>query len=105
MVTVSVMYPHSEGCTFDMTYYRDTHMQLVRELIGPALKGQRAELGIAGGAPGSPPQYIAFGHLLFDSVEAAGQALQAHAPELMGDIPNFTNVQPVIQFSEITLDS
>ncbi len=99
------MYPNNEGCTFDMPYYRDTHMRLVRELIGPALKGIRAEQGVGGGAPGSPPQYIALGHLMFESVEAAGMALQAHAPALMSDIPNFTNVQPVIQFSEITLDS
>jgi uncharacterized protein (TIGR02118 family) len=105
MVVVSVMYPNSDGCTFDMTYYRDVHMRLVRELIGPALKGLRAEKGLGGAAPGSPAQYVAVGHLVFESVEAAGMALQAHAQRLMGDIPNFTNTQPVIQLSEITLDS
>ena len=105
MVTVSVMYPNTEGGRFDMPYYRDTHMRLVRELIGPALKGLRAELGIGGGAPGSPPTYVALGHLEFDSMDAAGKALQAHGAVLMSDIPNFTNLQPVIQFSEITLDS
>ena len=105
MITVSVMYPNTEGCTFDMPYYRDTHMRLVRELIGPALKGLRAEKGIGGGAPGSPPLYAAIGHLMFDSVEAFGIAFEAHGQALMSDIPKFTNVQPVIQISEITLDS
>jgi uncharacterized protein (TIGR02118 family) len=105
MVVVSVMYPNSDGCTFDMTYYRDVHMRLVRETIGSVLKGLRAEKGLGGAAPGSPAQYVAVGHLMFESLEAAGKALQAHAPQLMSDISNFTNVQPVVQLSEITLDS
>ncbi|HWE51176.1 MAG TPA: EthD family reductase [Bryobacteraceae bacterium] len=105
MIVVSVMYPNTEGCTFDMDYYRDTHMPLVRKLIGSELKGLRAEKGLGGPAPGAPAQYVAMGHLMFDSVESAGKALQAHAPVLMSDIPNFTNVQPMIQLSEVTLDS
>ena len=99
------MYPNTEGGRFDLPYYCNTHMRLVRELIGPALKGLRVEQGIGGGAPGSAPTYIALGHLEFDSVEAAEKALQTHAPALMSDIPNFTNLEPVMQFSEVTLDS
>ena len=37
------------------------------------------------------------GHLYFDSVEAFQTAFGSHAGEIMGDIPNYSNVQPTIQ--------
>jgi hypothetical protein len=39
--------------------------------------------------------------LVFDSAEKMQKGLQAHDPELAADIPNFTNVQPQFQISEI----
>jgi hypothetical protein len=36
-------------------------------------------------------------------VEAFQSGFGPHAPEIMADIPKYTNVQPVIQVSEITL--
>ena len=62
-----------------------------------------AELGINGGAPGSKPIYVAIGTLTFDTVEAFEKSFGPHAGEIMADIPNYTNVQPVIQISEISL--
>jgi uncharacterized protein (TIGR02118 family) len=66
-------------------------------------KGIAAEKGLAGGAPGSAPTYIAIGHLLFDSVEAFESAFAPHAPEILADVPNYTNVQPILQINQITL--
>jgi uncharacterized protein (TIGR02118 family) len=43
------------------------------------------------------------GHLYFDSVEAFQAAFSPHAGAIMGDIPNYTNVQPTIQVSEVKL--
>jgi len=43
------------------------------------------------------------GHLLFDSVEAFQAAFAPIAPALMGDIPNYTNIQPTIQISEVKI--
>lgn len=102
MIKVSVLYPNSPGATFDMAYYTSKHMALVQKRV-TTCKGIAAEKGIAGGAPGSPPTYIAIGHLLFDSVEAFQSGFNPHAAEILGDIPNYTNTQPVIQISEITL--
>ena len=50
---------------------------------------------------GAAPPYAVITTLQFESLEAFGKAVQAHGPEVMGDIANFTNVQPVLQFSEI----
>jgi len=37
-------------------------------------------------------------------VEDFESALEAHGDESLGDLPNFTNVEPVIQVSEITVE-
>jgi uncharacterized protein (TIGR02118 family) len=102
MIKVSVLYPNSPGARFDMAYYTTKHMPMVQKKVSTC-KGIAAEQGLGGGAPGSPPTYIAVGHLLFDSVEAFQSGFGPHAPEILADIPNYTNTQPVIQISEITL--
>jgi uncharacterized protein (TIGR02118 family) len=42
-------------------------------------------------------------HLAFDSVDAFQAAFGPHAAAIMGDIPNYTNVQPVVQISEVKM--
>ena len=103
MIKVSVLYPHSASATFDMAYYLEKHMPMVRQKLGAACKGTAVEQGIGGGAPGAPPTYIAMGHLLFDSAEAFQSAFAPHAAAIMGDIPNYTQIQPIIQVSEVKL--
>jgi|SRR5208283_3624761 uncharacterized protein (TIGR02118 family) len=103
MVKVSVMYPNREGTTFDMTYYCNRHMALVRQLLGPALQGVYVEQGIAGGEPGSAAPYVATGHLLFHSVEDFKTSFAPHAQAIMNDIPNYTNAKPVIQIGEVKM--
>ena len=101
MIKISVMYPGGEGRTFDMAYYLETHIALVRRLLGGRLKSVSVDRGI--GIPGSPAPYLAIGHLLFDSVEDLQAALATHGPALMADIPNYTNSQSAIQVSEVKL--
>jgi len=103
MIKVSVLYPNAPGARFDMNYYLSRHMPLVRERCAPACHGIAVEGGVSGGEPGSPAPYIAAGHLTFDSVAAFQKAFAPHAAEILGDIPNYTNIQPVIQIAEIKL--
>ena len=103
MIKVSVLYPASAGTKFDMTYYLNSHIPMVRQKLGAAVKGASVEQGLAGVQPGSPPAYLAMGHLLFDSVEAFQESFGPHAQAILGDIPNYTNTQPTIQISEVKL--
>lgn len=103
MIKVSVLYPYKEGVGFDMNYYLASHIPMVRDKLGAACKGAAVEQGVAGGAPGTHPTYIAMGHLLFDSVEAFQAAFEPHASAIMGDIPNYTALQPIIQISDVKL--
>ena len=103
MIKVSVFYPNQPGSKFDMDYYCNSHIPLAKKLVGSALKGASVDQGIAGGTPGAPADYVAIGHLLFDSVEAFQQSFGPHAQVLMADVPNYTSVTPIIQISEIRM--
>jgi uncharacterized protein (TIGR02118 family) len=103
MVKVTVLYPNREGAKFDMDYYCNRHMALVRELLGPAVKGIAVDEGIV--TPEAPVQYLAMGHLWFDSVEAVQAALATHGAALMADVPNYTDVRPVIQLSAVRMSA
>src|SRR5574341_1164474 len=103
MIKVSVLYPATEGSRFDMAYYCNKHIPMVRQKFGAALKGVSVDQGLGAGQPGVPAPFVAMGHLLFDSVEAFEAAFAPIAPALMGDIPNYTNIQPTIQISEVKI--
>lgn len=103
MIKVSVMYPGGKGSNFNIDYYCKSHMPMVKQKLGAALKSMAVEQGLAGGEPGAPPTYLALGHLYFDSVDAFQAAFGPHAQSIMADIPNYTNTKPVIQISEVKL--
>ena len=101
MIKVSVMYPSGPDARFDMDYYRDRHMPMVQARMGSALKFYTVDRGLAGGAPGQPPVYAAAAHLHCESVEAFQASFAQHGRELLADVPNFTDITPVIQVSEV----
>ena len=103
MIKVTVLYPNAPDAKFDMKYYVTHHMPMVRDRCAPACKSIAAEGGVAGGAPGSSAPYIAIGELTFDSMDSFQKSFGPHAGEIMADVKNYTNVQPTIQISEITL--
>ena len=103
MTKVSVFYPSGENKTFNMDYYLNTHLPMVSGLLGDLLKGATAEKGLGGAAPGSPAPFLAMGNMYFDSVEDFGKAFGPNAEKIMGDLPNFTNTEPIIQISEVLL--
>jgi uncharacterized protein (TIGR02118 family) len=103
MIRISVMYPTSEGKKFDYDYYANKHMNgLVRERWG-SMGLVKVDRGVAGGAPGAPAPYTAVGQVYFRSLEDFQKASKAHGKELFADVPNFTDITPQVQISEIIL--
>lgn len=98
MTKVSVLYANGEGKTFDMDYYCNKHLAIVGNLLGDALKGATVEQGLNSDAP-----FAAMGNMYFESPEAFEQAFGPHAEEIMGDLPNFTNIEPKIQVSKVLI--
>jgi len=105
MVKISILYPNKPGSRFDFPYYTEKHMPRSIELLGAhaGFKGVSVERGVAGAAPGSAPEYIAMCHFNFSSATEFLEAFMPHVSELQGDIPNYTDVQPVIQINEVLI--
>src|SRR3954452_9962489 len=101
MIKVSVLYPNKPGAQFDTAYYFAKHMPMVTSRFGSALKNTSIDHGIAGPAPGSPPAFVMMAHFTFESADAFQAAFGPHAAEIMGDIPNYTSIEPIVQISEV----
>ena len=102
MVRISVQYPSGDGKKFDLDYYVTKHMRLVQQRLGGlGLLRSEVDKGLAGGAPGAPAPFACIGHLYFNTVDAFQAAMKAHGKELVADVPNFTNIQPQFQISEV----
>jgi uncharacterized protein (TIGR02118 family) len=97
---VSVLYKVDPGQTFDLDYYMKKHVPLVQTLWGPCgLRGAQVLRG-AGSPGGGPAAYHLMALLDFESLDAFKAAAELHGKEVLGDIPNFTNGEPTIQFNE-----
>jgi uncharacterized protein (TIGR02118 family) len=95
------MYPNQESVKFDFDYYRTKHMELVKKLLKPfGLIKTEVDRGISGGGKLSAP-YVCIGHLYFDSPDGYDRGVAEKGSIIRGDIPNFTNVTPIRQISEI----
>ena len=71
--------------------------------MGDVLKDATVEKGLGGAMPGSPAPYAGMGNMYFNSVDDFENAFGPNAEKIMGDLPNFTNIDPIIQVSEVML--
>jgi uncharacterized protein (TIGR02118 family) len=101
LIKFSVLYPNQPGKHFDMAYYCAKHMPMVKRLLGAAVLDAGAEEGVAGLTPGSEAPFVAIGILYLESVAAFEKAFAAHSAEILADIANFTNIEPMAQISEV----
>ncbi len=105
MIKISILYPNNKGSRFDMSYYIDTHMPMSIGLLSAhsGFKGVSVERGLGGAMPGTDAAYIVMCHFLFNSAEDFMAAFTPHAAELQGDMLNYTNIEPIIQVSEVLI--
>jgi len=47
--------------------------------------------------------YTVIAHLSFDSVDAFQSTFGPNAPAILGDVPNYTDIQPIVQISEVKM--
>ena len=93
MIRLSVLYPATEGATFDHEYYRDTHVPLAVRTWG--LDGAEIDKGVDG-------PYVAAVHFKFASAEALQEAMAAEGTgDVLADVANYTSIAPVLQTSEV----
>jgi len=84
MVKVTIMYPNGDGKTFDMDYYEKSHMPMLAELFGDAMKQYTIDKGIAGRTPEEPIPYLAIGYMYFNSLPEYVEAFGPNAEKILG---------------------
>jgi uncharacterized protein (TIGR02118 family) len=100
MVIVSVMYPKTSESHFDMNYYLEKHTPLVEARLKTLGMESIHLMRGTGALGGGPPNFEVIAQLRFSSVRHLQDALARHGEEIIGDIANFTNVQPLMQINE-----
>ncbi|HEY4962400.1 MAG TPA: EthD family reductase [Candidatus Limnocylindrales bacterium] len=97
MHSLTVLYPNKEGAKFDFEYYVDKHIPFANGLLGHEFKVTK---GIAS-AQGGPPAFLCTARMEIGTTEEFLPVLIQHVAALQNDIPNYTNIVPVIQFEEL----
>jgi uncharacterized protein (TIGR02118 family) len=99
--TVQVLYPKTESSTFDLDYYKSTHMPLVSK--------KWTKLGLKSWAVtkfGGDSPYTYGCYLEWESLEAFSKAAQSpETKEVMDDVENFSNVKPTLVAGEVVASS
>ena len=102
MIRVSLLYPNQPGSTFDQNYFANKHIPMAKQRLETlGLVRLEIDRGISAADPDSAAPFVAVEHLTFNSVDEVHEAFKAVGREVMGDIPNYTDIKPQVQISEI----
>ena len=96
MLYVTVIYPNKDGATFDFEYYMKKHIPMATAMFGAAIEVRKGIGSLAGA-----PAFLCMGTIPIRSIEEFQAVMAQRGGELLADIPNYTNVEPVVQFDEV----
>lgn len=100
MAVFTVLYPARDGAKFDHDYYNDHHIPLVKEAFTrTGLNDVQVLTGLSGGGD-APAPFVVIVNLAFRDAESMQTSLSGpRAAEVMADVANFTDIQPIVQIS------
>lgn len=101
MFKVAVLYPNGEDKTFDMEYYEKKHMPMVAGFLGKNLKFYEIDKGISGRTPNDKVPFVAIGYFYIHNIAEYNAAIAQNRDAVVSDFKNYTNIQPVVQISQI----
>ena len=105
MIEIAILYPYAPGRRFNHDYYETVHIPMALELLGSTVRSVTVTRGVAPGPPWPDPTYSATSRFICESVDAYQRAVLPHLGPLQADLVNFSDCEPVIQISEITVQS
>ena len=94
---VTVVYPNKDGSKFDFDYYTQKHVPWVAKLAGKSIEVRR---GISSAA-GSAAPYVCVATIPINSIAEFQAMFAKHGAEILADVQNYTNIEPVVQFDEV----
>lgn len=98
---IAIFYPNGDDKTFDMDYYENKHMPMVAGFLGKNLKFYEIDKGISGRTPNDKATYVVIGYFYCYDAAEYGKAISQNREAVVSDFKNYTNIQPVVQISQI----
>jgi uncharacterized protein (TIGR02118 family) len=101
MHRLTVLYPAKDGEAFDYNYYFGRHHKLVVSRLKPeGMVSCEFDKGVSDPAGDKAP-YLAIAYLKFNSADELQKAIAKHGAEIVGDIANYTKIEPIMQVNEV----
>ena len=99
---ITVVFPTHADSNYNIDYYVSHHMPLIERHWKKFGLKSWSVTKFAPGLDGNPPLY-AFGSVVsWENEEGMKEAFGSpEAAEIMGDVPNFSNVQPIFLLGQI----
>lgn len=101
MIRIAATYPRQKNKKFDIDYYINQHLPLVKKQFAPyGLVKIEVDCGLEKPGGGQSP-FFAIGYLYFETLDGFRRGFAAVGKNVMGNIPVYTDVEPVIQIGEV----
>jgi uncharacterized protein (TIGR02118 family) len=94
---VTVLYPSKDDAKFDFDYYMKRHIPLVTRLLANNIEVSKGISSVTG----APPAFVCTARIRINSIEEFSAAMAQHGVTILGDIPNYTKIEPIIQIDEV----
>ncbi|KAK8197915.1 uncharacterized protein BKA78DRAFT_350305 [Phyllosticta capitalensis] len=98
--TLAVAYPNVSDATFNHDYYVKTHMTMVERIFGSRMIGWRTMKIVATKPSHEKPLYNVLTLIDFPDRKTCDECLADTEAELVPDIPNYSNQQPIFLIGE-----
>lgn len=97
--TITVLFPNEQDANYDKNYYVNHHMPLIEQHWKKYGVQSWSVTDFSSGPDGANPVYTFGSVVTWESKEGVERAFQSpEVAEIMSDVPNFSNKQPVFLF-------
>ncbi|KAJ4983114.1 hypothetical protein SVAN01_11378 [Stagonosporopsis vannaccii] len=101
-VTITVVFPNDSDAEYDIDYYISKHMPLVQAQWSKYGLQSWSATKFLNGIDGSSPLYAFGSVVMWDSEDQLKTAFAGpEVAEIMGDVTNFSNKQPIFLIGDI----
>lgn len=101
MITYSVFYPYKKDSFFDIDYYQNNHLKILKGYFGNACKGIIVLKGKQ--SDGAEPDFACICHIFVDTEEKFLKIMEKAKPELLADVKNYTDIKPFSKIFEVSM--
>jgi len=97
MQCATVVYSNKPGAKFDFDYYLTKHVPMVAGFFGTDIEVQKGILS----PMGSSLAFVCIARIWINSIEHFQATMTQYGAQILSDVANYTNIEPVLQIDEV----